>query len=94
MLAKAFGPGHRVFVLDGQTAAANRGAARYLARNHRELRRTHGTDGRFCLVVRIVDPSVYGDDFVQLVADVTADAFAPRREDAESPEPESPGSVR
>jgi uncharacterized protein YbjT (DUF2867 family) len=77
VLARAFGPagGKPVFVLAGQTAASNLAAARYLTRNHRALRRTYRADRPFCLVLRLVEASVYGTDFVELAADVTDTAF-------------------
>lgn len=80
VLARAFGPagGKPVFVLAGQTAPTNLAAARYLDRNHRDLYRAHGADRPFCLVLRIVEPEVYGIDFTEVVADVTGVAFAAR----------------
>ncbi|MCW6011038.1 hypothetical protein K1W54_41825 [Micromonospora sp. CPCC 205371] len=77
-LARAWGPagGRPVFVLGGQTAPTNLAAARYLATRYRELHRRYGADKRFCLVLRIVEPGVYGSDYVELVGDVTAEAFA------------------
>jgi hypothetical protein len=32
-------------------------------------------DGRFCPVLKIVEPDSYGPDFVEIEADVTDDAF-------------------
>jgi hypothetical protein len=77
VLARAWGPARDrpVFVLAGQTAPTNLAAARYLTAQHRTLSRTYGSDRRFCLVLRIVEPAVYGADFVELVADVTDVAF-------------------
>jgi hypothetical protein len=77
VLARAWGPagGKPVFVLAGQTAPTNLAAARYLAGEHRRLFRTYGADRPFCLVLRVVEPAVYGTDFTELVADVTAVAF-------------------
>jgi hypothetical protein len=79
LLARAWGPagGRPVFVLAGQTAGSNLAAARYLARNHRELYRKYGADKPFALMLCIVEPATYGSDFTELVADVTADAFRP-----------------
>jgi hypothetical protein len=76
-LARAWGPagGRPVFVLGGQTAPTNLAAARYLATRYRELYRRYGADRRFCLVLRILEPGVYGSDFVELVDDVTEHAF-------------------
>jgi hypothetical protein len=77
LLARAWGPvgGRPVFVLAGQTARANLAAARYLARNYRDLHGQYGADQPFALMLRLVEPSTYGTDFTELVADVTADAF-------------------
>lgn len=76
-LARAWGPagGRPVFVLGGQTAPTNLAAARYLATGYRELYRRYGADQRFCLVLRIVEPGVYGSDYVELIDDLTAEAF-------------------
>jgi hypothetical protein len=77
-------PGGRpVFVISGQTSAANRGAVQFLTRagNERWLRRLADRDatggGRFCLVVRVASPRVYGHRMVEVASDVTAAAFAP-----------------
>jgi len=77
VLARAWGPsgGKPVFVLAGHTARTNLAAARYLAGRHRRLFRTYRADRPFCLVLRVVEPDVYGTDFTELVADVTPDAF-------------------
>jgi hypothetical protein len=77
VLARAWGPagGKPVFILAGQTAPTNLAAARYLGRQHRRLYREYGADRPFCLVLRVVEPAVYGTDFTELVADVTAVAF-------------------
>jgi hypothetical protein len=79
VLARAWGPARDrpVFVLAGQTAPTNLAAARYLAARHRPLFRQFGPDRQFCLILRIVEPAVYGADFVELVADVTEVAFHP-----------------
>jgi hypothetical protein len=79
VLARAWGPvrGKPVFVLAGQTAPTNLAAARYLSGEHRRLFRTYRADQPFCLVLRVVEPAVYGTDFTELVADVTAVAFHP-----------------
>jgi hypothetical protein len=72
-----------VFVISGQTALANRGAVQFLTRsgNQRRLRRLAAGDatggGRFCLVVRVAWPRVYGHQLVEVASDVTAAAFAP-----------------
>jgi hypothetical protein len=77
VLARMWGPsgGKPVFLLAGQTAQTNLAAARYLTGGHRRLFATYGADRPFCLVLRLVEPAVYGTDFTELVADVTAVAF-------------------
>jgi hypothetical protein len=79
LLAKIAGTGRErpVFLVCGQTAVSNQAAVRHLVSHHRELARTYGPDGRFCLVIRILDPPVYGPTMLEVVADVTADAFSP-----------------
>jgi hypothetical protein len=82
VLARVWGParGRPVFILAGQTSTTNLAAARYLGQEHRRLFREYRADRPFCLVLRVVEPAVYGTDFTELVADVTAVAF---REHAE-----------
>ena len=77
VLARAWGPagGRPVFLIGGQTAATNLAASRFLAAKYRELYRRYGTSKPFCLVLRIVEPDVYGPDFAQIAADVSEDAF-------------------
>jgi hypothetical protein len=76
LLARVRGPagGHPIFLLAGQTAETNLAAARYLAREHRALRRRYPADQPFCLVLRVTEPAAYGTDFTELAADVTAAA--------------------
>jgi hypothetical protein len=79
LLARAWGPagGRPVFVLGGQTARTNLAAARFLAAEYRQLYRRYGAAKRFCLVLRVVEPAVYGSDFTEIAADVTGEAFEP-----------------
>jgi hypothetical protein len=79
ILARAWGAaGDRpVFLLGGQTARTNLAAARFLAAEHRQLHRRYGAAQPFCLVLRIVEPAVYGSDFVEIAADVSDRAFRP-----------------
>jgi hypothetical protein len=76
-LARVWGPsgGRPVFVVDGQTARTNLAAARFLAARFRDLYRRYGAAKPFCLVLRVVEPGVYGPDFVEIVADLSDDAF-------------------
>jgi hypothetical protein len=87
VLARAWGPagGRPVFVLCGQTARTNLAAARFLVASHRQLFRRYGASTPFCLVLRIVEPAVYGPDFTEIAADVTDRAFA-------APEPTRQGT--
>lgn len=80
VLAKAYLPGtpRPLFVLAGQTARTNLATARFLRRQHRQLLRRYGRSGRFCLVLRVVEPDTYGTDLVEEVADVTPLAFQNR----------------
>jgi hypothetical protein len=80
VLARAWGrpPGKPVFVLAGQTSGTNLAAARYLSAEYRGLFRQYGADQRFCLVLRVVEPEVYGSDFTEVAADLTEVAFQPR----------------
>jgi hypothetical protein len=88
VLAKTHLPatGHPLFLLSGQTAQTNLAGARLLASQYRTLLRTYGATGRFCLVLRIVEPEVYGPDLVEIAADVTGVAFQPPA----SPDPAPP----
>ncbi|GAA2800457.1 hypothetical protein [Saccharopolyspora taberi] len=63
------------FLICGQSSVANRAAGRYLGTHYRRFLRAHGTRGRFCVVLRIVESEVYGPTVVELVRDATDDAF-------------------
>ncbi|MFF5706082.1 hypothetical protein ACFY7H_26915 [Streptomyces sp. NPDC012794] len=65
-----------VFLLSGQTANSNQAAARYLARNHRQLARDYRGKS-FCLMLKVVNSNAYGPDVTELVADVTVAARTP-----------------
>jgi hypothetical protein len=67
--------GASVFILAGQTALDNLGAARFLAANSRRLQKEFGKRD-FCLVLGLREPSSFGADQVHLVADVSGSAFA------------------
>jgi hypothetical protein len=79
VLARVRGPagGRPVFLLNGQTARSNLAAARFLAAEHASLHRRYGASRPFCLVLRLVEPTVYGADFTEVAADLTREAFAP-----------------
>lgn len=77
MLAKVYLPdtAFPVFVIAGQTARTNLAAARLLSTRFHKLLRRFGRSGRFCLVVRVLEPNTYGPDLVEIMADATKDAF-------------------
>ena len=79
LLARFWGPagGRPVFFIGGLSAGSNLAGARYLTAHHPELARTYGADRPFALVLRIVEPTAYGTDFTELVADVSDVAFQP-----------------
>ncbi|MFJ7069822.1 hypothetical protein [Streptomyces sp. NPDC101115] len=69
------GEGERpVFLFCGQSAVTNQAAARHLSRNHEALARTHGRNGSFVLLLKVVNSDAYGPDVVELVADITREA--------------------
>ncbi|GAB3672330.1 hypothetical protein [Saccharopolyspora tripterygii] len=72
------------FVICGQTSIANRAAARYLDAQFHRLTRAHGLRGRFCVLLRVVESESYGPSVVELVRDVTTEAFT--QHPAEEPE--------
>ncbi|MGW1374417.1 hypothetical protein ACWD6P_09075 [Streptomyces sp. NPDC002446] len=65
-----------VFLICGQTANTNRAAVHFLKHHYQELVKTLPSVDRFCLVVRVSAPRVYGHELVELERDVTAEAFA------------------
>lgn len=80
-----------VFLSCGQRPVTHQAATRYLARQHARLARKYGTDGTFCLLLRVVNSHAYGPDVVELVADVTRSACSPP---PEAPEPGDSGGGR
>lgn len=77
VVAKVFAPGSTrpLFVVAGQVSAANFAAARFLATRFASLAAQYGSTRRFCLVLRVTEPTTYGPDFVEIAADVTETAF-------------------
>ncbi|MCX4748636.1 hypothetical protein OG455_24480 [Kitasatospora sp. NBC_01287] len=71
------GQGRPVFLIAGQVAIANHAAVRYLVAHERQLTRRYGLHGTFALMLRVVNPTRYGPDVVERVADVTDAAAAP-----------------
>jgi hypothetical protein len=66
-----------VFLFCGQRGITNQAATRYLARHYPRLARKYGTNGNFCLLLKVVNSQAYGPDVVDLVSDVTRTASAP-----------------
>ena len=58
-------------------ALASLAAARYLSANVKRLTKVYGKRGDFCLVLGLRETATFGADQVELIADVTAHAFAP-----------------
>lgn len=67
-----------LWLICGQTARSNHAATRYLATEHPLLSRTYGSDKSFCIALRLIEPDVYGIDQIELIADVTVEAFQER----------------
>ncbi len=78
LVAKVRAPdgGRPLFLICGQTAITNRAAASYLRDNYRTISSAHGVRENWCVVLRVVAPSVYGHQLTELAADVSAGAFA------------------
>ncbi|NEW75364.1 hypothetical protein [Streptomyces rhizosphaericus] len=78
VVAKFTLPGARspVFLICGQTGNTNHAAVHFLRHHYQELMKTLPSIDRFCLIVRVSLPNVYGHELVELERDVTAEAFA------------------
>lgn len=68
--------GHPLFLICGQTGITNRAAASYLRDNYRRISSAHGARESWCVVLRVVAPSVYGHQMTELAADVSGSAFS------------------
>ncbi|WP_420852675.1 hypothetical protein [Saccharomonospora piscinae] len=89
LLAKVPGGGRGgrpLFVVCGQTAVTNRAAARYLSDNYPTLVSRYGVDSRFCLMLEIVRPPVYGGRLVRECGDLTAAAFTAAPQAPQTPQ--------
>ncbi|MFE6507636.1 hypothetical protein ACFVDI_05735 [Nocardioides sp. NPDC057767] len=82
--------GDTVFLICGQDASTNRAACRYLATTYRDLIKTYGLRGHFCLVLEATEPAALGLDLIAVVADVTDTAFKTPHESSELPESDRP----
>ncbi len=76
LLAKIATQRFPVFLICGQAAITNRAAAIYLSRNYDGLVSTYGTDGNFCIVLKIEHSRHYGAGKVESVGDFTSIAFS------------------
>ena len=65
-----------LFLICGQTGITNRAAASYLRDNYRQISPVHGAGENWCVVLRVLAPSVYGHQMTELAADVSASAFS------------------
>ena len=70
--------GQPLFLICGQTSITNRAAASYLRDNYRRISSVHGNRENWCVVLRVVAPSVYGHQMTELAADVSASVFSVR----------------
>ncbi|MGE5291877.1 MAG: hypothetical protein ACM3ML_32725 [Micromonosporaceae bacterium] len=68
--------GQPLFLICGQTGITNRAAASYLRDNYRVISSVHGAGENWCVVLRVVAPSVYGHQMTELAADLSASAFS------------------
>ncbi len=77
ILARAFSfsRGRPLFLIAGQSGITNLAAAYFLRSQFDVLRRAYGADRRFCLVLRVDRPDVYGHESVHIASDVTEVAF-------------------
>jgi hypothetical protein len=67
-----------VILICGQSAIANRAAVHLLKRDYRQLARTLSRADRFCLILRVTAPDVYGHEMVEVAEDVSDTAFTAR----------------
>lgn len=86
--------GRPVFLAAGQRPVTHRAAVRHLVRNHPQLARKYGVDGRFCVLLKVVNSQAYGPDVVEVVADVTRTATAPPSPGDIARRPERGGGAR
>ncbi|HEY5985916.1 MAG TPA: hypothetical protein VIV12_05945 [Streptosporangiaceae bacterium] len=64
-----------VILICGQSAITNRAAVYLLKRDYRHLKKTLGSADRFCLILRVTAPDVYGHEMVEVAKDVSDTAF-------------------
>jgi hypothetical protein len=68
---------HPVILVSGQTARSNQGAVYYLINNYeQDLRRKFGCSERFCLLIKLQSPLIYGYKSARLEQDLTKIAFS------------------
>jgi hypothetical protein len=65
-----------LWIICGQEARTNQAAAHYLADRRDELMTTYKPDQSFCLALRLLDPDAYDYHHIEVLADLTDDAFS------------------
>jgi len=70
--------GQPLFLICGQTGITNRAAASYLRDNYAAISSAHAARESWCVVLRVMAPSVYDHQMTELAADVSATAFTAR----------------
>jgi hypothetical protein len=78
------GASRPVFVISGQTAITNWASVHFLNSNYKRLAKSLASPERFCLVLRITSPELYGHKMVELEADVSTAAFETPKERSSS----------
>jgi hypothetical protein len=71
------GTRYPVLLVAGQTAVTNHAAADFLVRQYRTLQRTVTDPERFCVVLAVHRPDVYGPESAGVVMDASDVAFEP-----------------
>jgi hypothetical protein len=67
-----------VILICGLSAITNRAAVYLLKRDYRQLMKTLECADRFCLILRVTAPDVYGHEMVEVAKDVSDTAFTAR----------------
>ena len=73
---RPFDGGYPLFLICGQTAITNRAAVSYLRDHYGRISSAYGAGQNWCVVLRVVAPSVYGHQMTELAADVSTSAFS------------------
>jgi hypothetical protein len=59
-----------LFLISGQTGVTNRAAARFLIEELPRLARRFGASRSFCLLLRVIEPAIFGYGEVEEIADL------------------------